>query len=76
MFFRTEDEHGGTDEDGQQITIPEKWSINDSEKTNLCDWLCGNGTPEDFQRFQIIFDLIEDALGLMEAKSAVTEETP
>ena len=75
-FFRTEDEHGGTDEHGQLITIPEKWSINDSEKTNLCDWLCGNGTPEDFQPFQIIFDLIEEALGLTEPKSVVDEEAP
>ena len=75
-FFRTEDEHGGTDKDGQLITIPEKWSINDSEKTNLCDWLCGNGTPEDFQPFQIIFDLIEEALGLTEPKPAVAEEAP
>ena len=73
-FFSTEDEHSGTDKDGQAIKIPEKWAVNDSQKTNLCDWLCENGTSKDFQRFQIIFDLIEEALGLMDAKSAVTEE--
>lgn len=47
-FFSTEEQHNGTDENGQPITFPEKWSINDGEKTNLCDWLCENGTLEDF----------------------------
>ncbi len=72
-FFSTEDEHGGTNEDGQLITIPEKWSINDGEKTNLCDWLCENGTPEDFRRFQLIFDLMEEALGLTDPEPTVGE---
>ena len=61
-FFTTEEEHGGTDEDGQPITIPEKWIINGSEKGNLCDWLCENGRLEDFEHFHLIFDLIEEAL--------------
>ena len=61
-FFITEEEHGGTDENGQPITIPEKWAVTDSEKANLCDWLCENGTPEDFQHFNLIFDLVEEAL--------------
>ena len=61
-FFITEEEHGGTDKDGQPITIPEKWTINESEKGNLCDWLCENGTPEDFQKFHLIFDMIEEAV--------------
>ena len=59
-FFRTEDEHGGTDKDGQPITIPERWFVNDKEKTNLCDWLCENGTLEDFQRFNVVFDILEE----------------
>ena len=63
-FFSTEDEHGGTNEDGQPITIPEKWSISNGEKTNLCEWLCENGTREDFQHFQSVFDLIEEAIDL------------
>ena len=61
-FFITEEEHGGTDGDGQPITILEKWTVKDSEKANLCDWLCENSTAEDFQHFHLIFDLIEDAL--------------
>ena len=75
-FFRTEDEHGGTDEHGQPITIPEKWSINASVKTSLCDWLCGTGTPEDFQCFQIVFDLMEEALGLTGPNPAADEDAP
>ena len=72
-FFITEEEHSGTNEGGQLITIPEKWSINASEKTNLCNWLCENGTEEDFKHFQLIFDLIEEALGLTDAKPTVGE---
>ena len=61
-FFTTVDENYGTDERGQRILIPEKWSVIDGQKMNLCDWLCENGTEEDFKHFQIIFDLIEEAL--------------
>ena len=44
-------------------TVPEKWVVNGDEKTNLCSWLCENGTVEDFRHFQVIFDLLEGALG-------------
>ena len=47
---------------GEPQEIPEKWTINEREKKNLCKWLCENGTREDFKQFQLIFDLIEDAL--------------
>ncbi len=60
--FITAEEHGGTNEKGNPITIPETWTIPDSEKRNFCDWLCQNGTSEDFQHFYLIFDLIEEAL--------------
>ena len=72
-FFITEEEHGGTDENGNPITIPEKWEVNDSEKTNLCDWLCENGVEEDFKHFQLIFDLIEEALGLTSPQATASE---
>ena len=61
-FFSTEEEHGGTDEGGQPVTIPERWSVNESEKANLCAWLCEYGTPEDFEHFHSVIDLIEVAL--------------
>ena len=63
-FFTTAEEHGGTDEDGQEVIIPEKWTVKDREKSSLCAWLCDNGTYEDFKHFQIVFDLIEDVLSL------------
>ena len=76
-FFITEEEHCGTDKDGQPISIPEKWTINESEKGNLCDWLCENGTSEEFLKFQLIFDMLEEAVGssspsLAGAESEVT----
>ena len=49
---------------GECRTIPEKWAINTDEKTNLCDWLCKNGTVEDFQGFQCVFDLLEELLDI------------
>ena len=44
-------------------TVPEKWEVNGDEKTNLCHWLCENGTAEDFEHFQAVFDLLESVLG-------------
>ena len=48
---------------GNVQAISEKWVVNEDEKTNLSNWLCENGTTEDFQHFQSIFDLLEEALG-------------
>ena len=47
---------------GKSVPIPEKWTINPDEKTNLCNWLCENGTAEDFQHFQVIVDLLRGIL--------------
>ncbi len=49
-------------ERGQEITIPEEWTVNQDEKINLCNWLCENGTAEDFKHFRVIFDLLEEIL--------------
>ena len=51
-------------QDGEERLIPEKWTVNESQKTNLCNWLCANGTAEDFQHFKVIFDMLEDVLGV------------
>jgi hypothetical protein len=45
-------------------TQPEICEINKSEKRNLCKWLCTNGTIEDFVQFKVVFDLIEEIIGL------------
>ena len=62
-FIDIELEHKGTKR-GVEIVIPEKWTVNSNEKMNLCDWLCENGTQEDFRHFQGIFDLMEEVIGV------------
>ena len=47
---------------GEKKIYPERWEVNKDEKTNLCDWLCENGTAEDFQKFAEVFTIIEDTL--------------
>ena len=47
---------------GELQLVPEKWAVNVDEKTNLCDWLCDNGTQEDFQDFQVVFELLKNLL--------------
>ena len=49
-------------ERGEVKQVPEKWIVNKDEKTNLCQWLCQNGTAEDFQHFVAIFDLLGELL--------------
>ena len=57
-------EPGGTAiYDGQEKAIADKWAVNESQKTNLCNWLCENGTVDDFQHFSVIFDLLWEAFG-------------
>ncbi|MCX7249936.1 MAG: AAA family ATPase [Burkholderiales bacterium] len=47
---------------GQEVISPAKKSINKDEKKNLCNWLCFNGTSEDFRNFSSIFDIFESEL--------------
>ena len=49
-------------------TTPATWTVNENEKTNLCDWLCENGTAADFQYFNVIFDMLEEVLGASAAE--------
>ena len=48
---------------GKESSVAEKWSVNKDEKTNLCHWLCENGTVDDFRHFHAVFGLLEDILG-------------
>ena len=52
------------EERGETINIPEEWTVNKDEKANLCNWLCANGTADDFQHFRVIFDMLEEILGV------------
>ena len=60
-FIDIESEHEKTVRGKSEID-PEEWSISKHEKTNLCDWLCRNGTVDDFKYFQTVFDLLEGIL--------------
>ncbi len=61
-------------ERGKYFTVPEVWTINPDEKGNLCNWLCKNGTAEDFQHFRVVFELLEDVLG--QGSPEKTDQTP
>ena len=71
-FIDIEHKHKGTKR-GVEIVVPERWTINSNEKTNLCDWLCENGTQEDFRHFEVIFDLVEEVLDSTSSDLAVAE---
>ena len=47
-------------ERGEEVTVPESWSVNKDEKRNLCDWLCKHGTCEDFRHFEEVFEILAD----------------
>lgn len=47
---------------GDVVISPAKKSINKDEKKNLCNWLCSNGTANDFCNFSSVFDIIETEL--------------
>lgn len=49
-------------ERGVEKIIPETWNINKDEKRNLCDWLCENGTADEFRNFSLIFDILEEVM--------------
>ena len=60
-FINITSKHDKTNR-GKSITVPEKWAIHKDEKTILCNWLCENGTQDDFQYFREIFELLKAVL--------------
>jgi predicted ATPase len=44
---------------GKEVSMPGKKSVNKDEKKNLCEWLCANGTADDFCNFISVFEIIE-----------------
>ena len=59
---------------GQQQTVPEKWTVNTNKKSELCKWLCEHGTKGDFQAFNEVFDLLNEIL--TSASENNSEKTP
>ncbi|MDE0261114.1 MAG: hypothetical protein OXJ37_01745, partial [Bryobacterales bacterium] len=64
-FIDIRDEHKSTIR-GEEATIPAEWSVNEDEKTNLCNWICENGTGGDFTGFETILDLIDELMNTEE----------
>lgn len=47
---------------GQVRRVPAEWRVNRNEKTNLCQWICENGTAEDFAGFEVLLELIDEVM--------------
>lgn len=54
---------------GEVITIPKKYEINKDEKGNLCNWICGNGTKDDFEKFDLVISILDEFIGKCENDS-------
>ena len=48
--------------DGTEVEEIESWHINPKEKPNICNWLCENGTADEFQGFEVVFELLEELI--------------
>ena len=57
---------------GETVDIPESWSVNEDEKTNLCRWICENGNVEDFENFREIFCLLQEIPNLFQPSAQST----
>lgn len=51
---------------GEVITIPKKHEINKDEKGNLCNWICDNGTKDDFEKFNLVISILDEFIGKCE----------
>lgn len=40
------------------VTENTTYEVNKDEKKNFCNWICNNGTADDFKNFETVFDLI------------------
>ena len=58
-FINVEDAHSKTVR-GEKQDVPETWTVDKDEKTNLCNWLCEEGTQDDFKPFAVVFDILRE----------------
>ena len=65
-FFVVEDVHN-IDDGKNTIVVPQKWAVKAGQKRPLCDWLCENGTAEDFRSFEVVFEMIDELIKASEA---------
>ncbi len=45
---------------GEEDKVEETKLVKDGQKSNMCNWLCKDGTKEDFKHFDTIFSIIEE----------------
>ena len=43
-------------------TVFDRWVVKKERKVDLCDWLCRNGTAEDFKGFEDVLNILEEVL--------------
>ena len=58
-YINVEDAHSKTVR-GEKQDVPETWTVDKDEKTNLCNWLCQEGTKDDFASFEVVFDILKE----------------
>ena len=58
-FINIVSQHTRT-ERGEECKVPERWTVDPDEKTNLCTWICQNGEAEDFEFFRVIFEILDE----------------
>lgn len=46
----------------ETVVIPASQSVNKDEKGNICNWLCENGTAEDFKGFEKVFEILSSII--------------
>ena len=49
-------------ERGMEVEVPEVWTVNKDEKTNLCNWICKHGTANDFLCFRPVLEMLQKIL--------------
>ena len=46
-----------------RVAVPEAWMIHDDNmKRRLCDWICDNATRNDFEKFELVFNLLDELI--------------
>ncbi len=59
------EEHSRT-VNGIKELVPESFNLNSDKKKELCNLLCESGTRDDFTKFDIIFKIIENIIGVID----------
>ena len=70
---------GGVEtKNGVEVPFCPIWDVNTPLKSQFCDWICANGTKEDFEHFRLIFEILDEFVDSDAAvtRSNVTDSVP